>query len=55
MDIKRTGSRPSRRGPAEYFTGYVRIDPLFDAPKSSELPALSLLDEAGAPIRLARL
>lgn len=30
MDIKRNGSRPSGKGPAEYFTGSVRIDPLFD-------------------------
>ena len=31
MDIKRNGSRPSRTGPAEYFTGAVRIDDLIDA------------------------
>ncbi len=31
MDIKRSGSQPSGKGPAEYFTGAVRIDPLFDA------------------------
>ena len=30
MDIKRAGSQPSGKGPAEYFTGTVRIDPLFD-------------------------
>ena len=32
MEIKRSGSQPSARGPAEWFTGAVRIDPLFDAP-----------------------
>ena len=32
MEIKRSGSRPSRKGPAENFTGSVRIDPLFDPP-----------------------
>src|SRR2546422_3353499 len=32
MDIKRNGSQPSARGPAEYFTGTVRIDQLFKAP-----------------------
>lgn len=32
MDIKRSGSQPSGKGPAEYFTGTVRIDPLFEAP-----------------------
>jgi hypothetical protein len=31
MEIKRCGSRPSGKGSAEYFTGLVRIDPLFDA------------------------
>lgn len=30
MDIKRNGERPSAKGPADYFTGNVRIDPLFD-------------------------
>ncbi|PYP41590.1 MAG: cupin domain-containing protein, partial [Gemmatimonadetes bacterium] len=29
MDITRSGSQPSGRGPAEWFTGTVRIDPLF--------------------------
>jgi hypothetical protein len=32
MEIKRSGSQPSAQGPAEYFTGRVRIDPLFQAP-----------------------
>ena len=32
MDIKRSGANPSGRGPAEYFTGAVRVDPLHDAP-----------------------
>ena len=34
MDIKRSGSQPSGKGPAEYFTGTVRIDPLFQAARS---------------------
>ena len=29
MEITRSGSQPSTKGPAEYFTGTVRIDPLF--------------------------
>ena len=29
MDIKRNGSQPSTKGPEDYFTGTVRIDPLF--------------------------
>ena len=32
MDIKRIGSQPSGKGPADWFTGTVRIDPLFQAP-----------------------
>lgn len=30
MEIKRVGSQPSAKGSTEYFTGSVRIDPLFD-------------------------
>jgi quercetin dioxygenase-like cupin family protein len=33
MDISRNGSRPSAKGPAEFFTGNVRVDPLFTAPE----------------------
>jgi len=32
MDIKRNGTRPSAKGPADWFTGTVRINPLFEAP-----------------------
>ena len=28
MELKRAGSQPSQKGPSEYFTGTVRIDPL---------------------------
>jgi len=31
MEIKRSGSQPSAKGSADYFTGTVRIDPLFQA------------------------
>ena len=31
ISIARSGSHPSAKGPAEYFTGSVRIDPLFNA------------------------
>ena len=34
MEIKRVGSRPSQKGPAEWFTGTVRIDALFELPTS---------------------
>jgi quercetin dioxygenase-like cupin family protein len=37
MDIKRNGSQPSSQGPAEYFTGNVRIDPLFRAPEPARV------------------
>src|SRR5947209_4007589 len=32
MGITRNGSQPSSKGPAEYFTGSVRVDPLFQTP-----------------------
>ena len=35
MELKRNGSQASAGGPAEYFTGRVRIDPLFKAPEPS--------------------
>ena len=31
MDIKKSGSQPSAKGPTDWFTGVVRIDPLFTA------------------------
>ena len=31
MNIRRSGSQPSGKGPVEWFTGTVRIDPLFGA------------------------
>jgi quercetin dioxygenase-like cupin family protein len=36
VEIKRSGSQPSTKGPADWFTGNVRIDPLFEAPPPSE-------------------
>jgi len=35
VEIKLNGSRPSVKGPGEYFTGNVRVDPLFNAPDPS--------------------
>ena len=32
IDIKRNGSRPSTKGNSDWFTGSVRVDPLFQAP-----------------------
>jgi len=48
MDIKRSGSQPSRKGPAEYFTGTVRIDPLFEAADPARAVGASVTFEPGA-------
>jgi quercetin dioxygenase-like cupin family protein len=48
MDIKRSGSRPSGKGPADYFSGAVRIDPLFDAPSPARARGASVTFEPGA-------
>jgi quercetin dioxygenase-like cupin family protein len=48
MDIKRSGSQPSSKGQAEYFTGIVRIDPLFDAPSPARMFGASVTFEPGA-------
>src|SRR3989441_1169510 len=48
MDIKRSGSQPSGRGPAEWFTGAVRIDPLFQAPDPARVSGASVTFEPGA-------
>ena len=48
MDIKRNGSQPSAKGPAEWFTGTVRIDPLFEAPEPARVRGASVTFEPGA-------
>jgi quercetin dioxygenase-like cupin family protein len=48
MDIKRVGSRPSTKGPAEWFTGAVRIDPLFQAGDPARAVGASVTFEPGA-------
>jgi quercetin dioxygenase-like cupin family protein len=48
MEIKRSGSQPSVKGPAEWFTGTVRIDPLFDAPLPARAGGASVTFEPGA-------
>src|SRR5205814_1480864 len=48
MDIKRNGSQPSGKGPAEYFTGTVRIDPLFQAHEPVRAVGASVTFEPGA-------
>jgi quercetin dioxygenase-like cupin family protein len=48
MEIKRSGSQPSGRGPAEYFTGSVRVDPLIQAPAPARVVGASVTFEPGA-------
>jgi quercetin dioxygenase-like cupin family protein len=48
VDIKRSGSRPSGKGPADWFTGAVRIDPLFEAPAPARAISASVTFEPGA-------
>ena len=48
MDIKRGGSRPSTKGPADWFTGSVRIDPLFQASEPARASGASVTFEPGA-------
>src|SRR5512140_2428432 len=48
MDIKRSGSRPSGKGPAEWFTGAVRNDPLFQAKDPARAVGASVTFEPGA-------
>ena len=48
MDIQRIGSQPSGKGPAEYFTGSVRIDPLFQAKTPGRAVGASVTFEPGA-------
>ena len=48
MDIKRIGSRPSGKGPADWFTGTVWIDPLFDAPDPARAAGAAVTFEPGA-------
>ena len=48
MELKKGGSQPSGKGPAEYFTGTVRIDPLFNAPAPARVVGASVTFEPGA-------
>lgn len=48
MEIKRSGAQPSGKGPAEYFTGQVRIDPLFEAPDPARVRGALVTFEPGA-------
>ena len=48
MEIKKGGSQPSGKGPVEYFTGAVRIDPLFGPPEPARALGALVTFEPGA-------
>jgi quercetin dioxygenase-like cupin family protein len=48
MEIKRSGTQPSGKGSADYFTGIVRIDPVFEAPEPARVRGASVTFEPGA-------
>ncbi len=48
MEIKRSGSQPSVKGPAEWFTGTVRLDPLFEPHEPARALGASVTFEPGA-------
>jgi quercetin dioxygenase-like cupin family protein len=48
MDIQRAGSQPSGQGSADWFTGTVRIDPLFSAPDPARARGAGVTFEPGA-------
>ena len=48
MEIKKVGSQPSAKGSSEWFTGTVRVDPLFHAPDPARVSGASVTFEPGA-------
>ena len=48
MKIERIGSRPSAQGPEDWFTGTVRVDPLFDAKEPARAAGARVTFEPGA-------
>ncbi|MGH2563229.1 MAG: (R)-mandelonitrile lyase [Ginsengibacter sp.] len=48
MEIKRVGSQPSGKGPEDWFTGVVRIDPLFEPNAARRAAAANVTFEPGA-------
>jgi quercetin dioxygenase-like cupin family protein len=48
MDIKRAGTQPSGKGPSDWFTGTVRIDPLFQTPEPARVASAAVTFEPGA-------
>jgi quercetin dioxygenase-like cupin family protein len=48
MEIKRAGTQPSTKGPADWFTGSVRFDPLIQAPEPARVQCVHVTFEPGA-------
>jgi quercetin dioxygenase-like cupin family protein len=48
MNITRSGAQPSGKGPAEWFTGTVRVDPLFSPPEPARVAGALVTFEPGA-------
>ena len=48
MEIKRSGSQPSGKGPADWFTGAVRVDPVIQAAAPARVAAAIVTFEPGA-------
>jgi quercetin dioxygenase-like cupin family protein len=48
MQIQQSGAQPSGKGPADYFTGTVRIDPLHVAPDPARVSMALVTFEPGA-------
>jgi quercetin dioxygenase-like cupin family protein len=48
MEIRQSGSQPSRKGPADWFTGTVRMDPLFSPPDPARVTGVLVIFEPGA-------
>ena len=48
LDIKRNGSRPSGKGSPDWFTGTVRVDPLFQPVEPARTTAAQVTFEPGA-------
>jgi quercetin dioxygenase-like cupin family protein len=48
MEIRRSGSQPSNKGPTDWFTGIVRVDPLFGPPEPARVSGALVTFEPGA-------
>ncbi len=48
MEIQRIGTQSSNKGPADWFTGTVRIDPMFDRTEPARVSGATVTFEPGA-------